>query len=119
VSESSHFIRPSEGEQLTGGGDHLTDGPVVALERPAGQSGSQPGISQTSAICPAPKSRKELQDELGLGDAEHFRKAYLLPAPESGLVERIIPDKPQSSKQRYRLGDKGRQWLAQQKALGS
>jgi len=54
-------------------------------------------------LCITPTSRKELQEELGLKDIEHFRKVYLLPALVSGFIERTIPDKPQSSKQRYRL----------------
>ena len=51
---------------------------------------------------------------MGIRDEKHFRKAYLLPALESGLLERTIPDKPQSSKQRYRLTAKGDEWLRQQ-----
>ena len=52
-------------------------------------------------------SRQALQSATGLKDAEHFRKAYLLPALESGLVEMTIPEKPQSSKQRYRITSLG------------
>lgn len=58
------------------------------------------------------KSRQELQESLALKHDEHFRKAYLLPALASGLVEMTLPDKPRSSKQRYRLTDIGRHWLA-------
>lgn len=50
---------------------------------------------------------------LGLKDDEHFRKAYLLPALDTGLIEMTIPDKPRSSKQKYQLTDKGRQVMAQ------
>ncbi|GKT06872.1 hypothetical protein DSTSK_01770 [Desulforhabdus sp. TSK] len=57
--------------------------------------------------------RQQLKEALGLKDNEHFRKAYLLPALEAGLIEMTIPDKPRSSKQKYRLTDKGCQWLAQ------
>ena len=57
-------------------------------------------------------SGKELQDALSLQHREHFRLKYLLPALEAGLVEMTIPDKPRSSKQRYRLTDMGRAWLA-------
>jgi len=57
-------------------------------------------------------TRQQLKEALGLKDDEHFRKAYLLPALEAGLVEMTIPDKPRSSKQKYRLTDKGRQVMA-------
>jgi len=56
-------------------------------------------------------SRQALQAALGLKDAEHFRKAFLLPALDTGLVEMTIPDKPRSSKQRYRLTAAGRKAL--------
>lgn len=68
-------------------------------------------VAKLLAVCEAPQSRQELMNRLGLGDREHFRKAYLVPALESGHLERTIPDKPQSSKQRYRLTDKGRHVL--------
>ena len=57
-------------------------------------------------------ARQHLKEALGLKDDEHFRKAYLLPALDAGLIEMTIPDKPRSSKQRYRLTDKGRQVMA-------
>ncbi len=53
-------------------------------------------------------SRKEIMDRLGLKKEGHFRKTHLAPALKAGLVERTIPTKPQSSKQRYRLTQKGR-----------
>jgi len=42
--------------------------------------------------------RVEIQDALGLSDEDNFRKIYLRPALEAGLLEMTIPDKPQSSK---------------------
>jgi Fic family protein len=57
-------------------------------------------------------TRQQLKKALGLKDDEHFRKAYLLPALEVGLIEMTIPDKPRSSKQKYRLTEKGRQVVA-------
>jgi len=52
-------------------------------------------------------TRQQLQEALGMQDDEHFRKAYLQPALEAGLIEMTIPDKPRSSKQRYRLTPAG------------
>jgi len=47
----------------------------------------------------------------GRADRTKFRDQVLNPLLEEGLVEMTIPDKPRSSKQRYRLTDKGRQVL--------
>ena len=55
-------------------------------------------------------TRQQLQQALGLNDDEHFRKAYLLPALEVGLIEMTLPDNPPSSRQKYRLTAKGRAW---------
>jgi len=57
------------------------------------------------------QARSALQDALGLKHTPHFRQAYLLPALEAGLLEMTLPDKPNSSSQRYRLTAKGRHWL--------
>jgi ATP-dependent DNA helicase RecG len=58
--------------------------------------------------------RQAIQDALGLSDREHFRKAYLAPALEQGLVEMTQPDKPNSRSQRYRLTSLGQRWLQAQ-----
>mgnify|MGYP006287906663 CR=1 FL=1 len=58
-------------------------------------------------------SRKEIQNLLNLKDEEHFRTSYLLPAIEAGLIEMTIPDKPTSSKQRYRITEKGMKRIKQ------
>ncbi len=59
-------------------------------------------------------SRRQLKTALGLKDDEHFRKAYLMPALEAGLIEMTLPDKPRSSRQKYRLTGKGRRWRGRQ-----
>ena len=53
-------------------------------------------------------SRREIREKLGLNNDEHFRKAYLLPSLDAGLIEMTIPDKPRSSKQKYRLTEAGK-----------
>lgn len=52
--------------------------------------------------------RSELQERLGLSDRENFRKMYLQPAVDTGLVAPAFPDQPTSSKQQYYLTEKGK-----------
>ena len=52
-------------------------------------------------------SRRELREALLLKGDDNFRRLYLLPALEAGLIEMTIPEKPNSRLQRYRLTDKG------------
>jgi hypothetical protein len=66
-----------------------------------------PEVKLLSALI-GEMTRQQLMTALGLKDDEHFRKAYLLPALEAGLIEMTIPDKPRSSRQKYRLTDQGR-----------
>ncbi len=53
-------------------------------------------------------SRKEIQDKLGLVNAEHVRLSYITPLLEQGLIEMTRPDAPQSRLQKYRLTPKGK-----------
>lgn len=54
------------------------------------------------------KSRKELMNVLQLRGRDNFEKLYLLAALSEGLIERTIPDKPNSSLQKYRIAEKGK-----------
>lgn len=47
-------------------------------------------------------SATEIMDKLGLSHRPTFRKNYLNPAIDQGLIEMTIPDKPSSPNQRYR-----------------
>ena len=51
--------------------------------------------------------RESLQQALEISHREYFRLNYLIPALEAELIELTIPDKPKSSKQKYRLTHKG------------
>ena len=57
--------------------------------------------------------RQEIQAALGLKHEDHFRETYLVPAVQFGAVEMTIPDKPRSSKQRYRITSRGDKMLKQ------
>ena len=47
-------------------------------------------------------SANELMTEMGLKHRQSFRKVYLQPALDAGLVEMTVPDKPNSKNQKYR-----------------
>ena len=83
----------------------------ILLEESAGEVTPQvtPQVSALMRIIEGELSRDELMTRLSLQDREHFRKAYLLPALDANLIEMTIPDKPRSSKQKYRLTPKGEQ----------
>jgi ATP-dependent DNA helicase RecG len=65
-------------------------------------------------LCEKPVGRHYIQARLGLKDREHFRKTYLLPAINAGLIEMTIPDKPSSRLQKYRLTLAGVKYLKEQ-----
>jgi len=53
------------------------------------------------AFCIVPRSRREIQEHVGMKDRKHFKKAVLDVLLNQGSLEMTIPDKPQSPKQRY------------------
>ena len=64
------------------------------------------------AAAEGPAAREALQEAAGIKHREHFRKAYLELAMNEGWLERTIPDKPRSPKQRYRMTAAGRRVLS-------
>ncbi len=55
-----------------------------------------------SALGNGTLSAAELMERLGLAHRPTFRKNYLNPTLEQNLIERTIPDKPNSKNQKYR-----------------
>jgi len=70
-----------------------------------------PEVRKMLTVIQGEMSRTEIQHKLRLMDEKHFREHYQQPAVAMELIEMTIPDKPRSSKQRYRLTEKGREWL--------
>ena len=70
-----------------------------------------PEVVQVVLALQEELSRTGLQQALDLEDEKHFRKAYLSPALDSGLVEMTRPETPRSSTQRYRRTRLGLRWL--------
>ncbi|KPA18671.1 cell division protein Fic [Candidatus Magnetomorum sp. HK-1] len=60
-----------------------------------------------------PMTRKQLQETLNIKSQDYFRKHFLNPSQQLGLIDMTIPDKPRSSKQKYQLTKKGRMVLKQ------
>ena len=60
------------------------------------------------ALKDGDKSSGALRSVLGIKHRPTFRDNYLHPALDADLIEMTIPEKPSSSKQKYRLTDKGR-----------
>ncbi len=57
-----------------------------------------------------------IREALGLKDRTHVRNTYIVPALEAELIEYTIPEKPNSRLQKYRLTDKGKEWVEQNQA---
>ena len=66
-----------------------------------------PQVIEMIKILNKEMNRQELQARLKLSDRENFRLNYLQPALEMGCIEMTVPDKPQSSLQKYRLTQLG------------
>ena len=60
------------------------------------------------------RSASDLMTELGLSHRPTFRKNYLHPALEAGLIEMTQPDTPRARNQKYRLTVYGMQWLSRE-----
>jgi len=101
---------------------------TTTFERPGEPAGSQastksrPELSQVGTKlglsrdqvdiirnCLKEKPIRELMQVAGRSNRTKFRDQVLKPLMEAGWLEMTIPDKPRSSKQKYRLTDKGRE----------
>jgi predicted HTH transcriptional regulator len=84
---------------------------VWRMETPQVTPQVTPEVLSLLAVMQGEMKRADIQMALGLKDRENFRAAYLVPAVAGGLVEMTVPDKPQSSQQRYRLTATGQACL--------
>jgi predicted HTH transcriptional regulator len=86
----------------------LADTPQVTLQvTPQVDLQVAPQVHKLIRIMNKELSRTEIQLKLKLSDRKNLNENYLLPALQQGLISMTIPDKPNSSKQKYRLTEKG------------
>ena len=96
----------------------VSDGFTVRIMRKAGQVTGQvdPWIIRVLSACQSqPLKSGEIQAISGIRHRETFQRNYLDHLLAEALLERTIPDKPNSPQQKYRITPKGRQVLAQSK----
>ena len=67
-----------------------------------------PQVSDLIRSLDGEQTQQEILIGLGLKDRKHLRTQYVQPALAEGLIEMTIPNKPRSSKQKYRLTERGR-----------
>jgi len=80
------------------------------------QVGTKSGLDKDDilkilSLCHTPQGITDLMAALSWTNRTKFRNKYLNLLIGKGLLEMTIPDKPQSSLQRYRLTAKGKEWL--------
>ena len=61
--------------------------------------------------CLPARKMAEILVKTGYSDRTKFRNSYMKPLLDDEYLEMTIPDKPQSSSQRYRLTEKGAELL--------
>lgn len=77
--------------------------PVESIHTPEATPEVTPEVFTMLAMLKGEMSRTEIMTALGLKDEKHFREHYQQTGITLGLIEMTIPDKPRSSRQRYRL----------------
>jgi len=81
----------------------------VPLKYPPSTPQLTPQVEELVKILDKEMDREDIQNRLGLSDRKNFRLNYITPALEQGFIEMTIPDKPNSSLQKYRLTILGKQ----------
>ena len=91
-----------------GAGEIITGQVMPSKTDPAIDPVTDPVLRLLQTLIGEPKAPSVMQADLGLKHRPTFRANYLYPALETGLIEMTIPDKPNSSLQKYRLTAQGK-----------
>jgi len=94
------------------GGQTTTEGKLDSKHDASSVTGEVTGeVRRLLTVLSGEMKRTEIQEKLEIKHEDYFREAYLLPALKAALIEMTVPDKPRSSKQRYRITESGRKAL--------
>lgn len=58
-------------------------------------------IMRLIEFCSIERSRQQMQEFMGIGSREYFRKKFLRPLLDAGQIKMTMPSKPNSKNQRY------------------
>jgi hypothetical protein len=75
------------------------------------KSARSPNQVEVLELAVDPRAPAELMIPSGRTDRTKFRDQVVAPLLQAGLLEMTIPDRPRSSKQRYRITEAGRRTL--------
>ncbi|MDR1206657.1 MAG: putative DNA binding domain-containing protein [Peptococcaceae bacterium] len=64
-------------------------------------TGQEDRAAKLLGYCNMPRTRREMQEFIGITSREHFNKTVLCPLLESGKLQMTVPDKPNSRNQKY------------------
>ena len=64
-------------------------------------------LNKLIVFCNEARSFGEMLAFMGLTDRTKFRRKYIHPLLEAGILEQTIPNKPKSQNQKYQLTAKG------------
>jgi Filamentation induced by cAMP protein Fic-like, C-terminal domain len=81
---------------------------MAVLENPQVAPQVSPQVKSLIKILKKDMSRQEILATLDLKDRKSLRQRYLVPVLSMELIEMTIPDKPNSSFQKYRLTPKAK-----------
>ncbi len=85
----------------TRSGYYHFDCQMIQPRRMFGRGTSQEQVKMLLDFCKTPRSRKEMQELLGIEGRKAFNNNYLKPLLAEGKLKMTIPDKPNSRSQKY------------------
>lgn len=112
AGEEAQLVGTRSGTRSTPGTPHVPPMyPASTQQVPSKYPASSPQVLAALARAGREATRMELQNAAGVRDRNHFHETVLNPSLAAGLLEMTHPDKPRSSRQRYRLTERGREFL--------